>query len=237
MKLKLFCIPFAGASAQAYYKWNPYLPDFVELCPVELAGRGELMKQKMYESIDEAVENVYDAILPLIDDSPYALFGHSMGSIIVYELAHTIAEKNVRQPLQLFFSGHNGPHMLRNEQMHLLPDDSFVAEIVKLGGLPPQIVADDELMNIFMPIIRQDVKNLETYVYKERLKKLTVETAVFFGRQDKIGYAEMTSWRQHVESGCRIYGFDGGHFFITEQPHQVVQTISEALYFRYMAHR
>ena len=89
-KIKLFCFPYAGGSAAAYNKWRQYLDKHIELRPVELAGRGRRIYDPLYQSIEEAVDDVYQLISPELAKGPYAFFGHSMGGIIAYELAYKI---------------------------------------------------------------------------------------------------------------------------------------------------
>lgn len=232
--IKLFCLPFAGGSAGVYRKWSPFLPDFIELCPVELAGRGPRLKEPLYDTLEQAVEDVYEQILPQIGEGPYALFGHSMGSVLVYELAHQLAATGGPQPVQLFFSGRKSPQLPVEHQLHKLSDEAFLQEIVSLGGMAPEVAADRELVRLFLPVLRQDVKILEAYEYQERPERLQAEAAVFYGKQDGMTYADMSRWQALLERRCKIHGFAGGHFFLTERPEETVQIIMETLYFRQM---
>lgn len=104
-KVKLFCIPCAGGSANAYLKWNNYLQYNIELCPIELKGRGGRSDEAYYEDIDEAVEDVFNLIKDSINNNEYALFGHSMGGLIVYELYYKLLENGMKLPKQIFIYG------------------------------------------------------------------------------------------------------------------------------------
>lgn len=139
-RIKLFCLPYAGGSSIIFRPWQQYISPGIELVPVELAGRGSRILDKRYENASEAVDDTFAFIQKEIDQSPYSLFGHSMGCMIIYDLAKKIREKGLRPPLHLFFSGRGAPSVKRTEKkFHLMNDDDFQNEILALGGTPPRI--------------------------------------------------------------------------------------------------
>ena len=81
-----------------YYKWKKYINDNIEIVPLELKGRGKRIDQKFSLSMKAVVDDLYQELISYLDaesDKPYALFGHSMGSTIVFELAHKLQEELV----------------------------------------------------------------------------------------------------------------------------------------------
>src|SRR6185369_7818116 len=109
-KIKLFCLPYAGGSSMVFHKWKKYLNSEIELRAIELAGRGRRIHESMYQDRAEAVEDVFQLIKDEIRQSPYALLGHSMGSLIAYEVAQKIRANKLPEPLHVFFSGSSAPH-------------------------------------------------------------------------------------------------------------------------------
>ncbi len=233
-KIKLFCFPFAGGSAAAYNPWKPLLSNNIELRGVELAGRGRRIRESMYQSIPEAVNDVYSIIRDEIATQPYALYGHSMGSVIAFELYYKIKENNLPGPRHIFFSGRGAPHCSREGKkvFHLMPDDEFREEMIKLGGTASEFFEHPELLEVFLPLLKNDLKVNESYEYTEKPSKLECNVTVLNGLQDEdVKVDEVEEWKQHSAEGyrCTIQHFAGGHFFINEEPAKVVDIINRTL--------
>jgi surfactin synthase thioesterase subunit len=108
-KTILFCIPYAGASARTYLGWKKWLSPNLDLHPIELAGRGLRLGESFYQNINEAVEDIYCNISALLLDHKVAFFGHSMGTILLYELLWKMKCAGMREPEHVFFSGRFPP--------------------------------------------------------------------------------------------------------------------------------
>ena len=102
-KIKLFCFPYAGGSAAVYNRWKEYLNPEIELRPVELSGRGERMDEPLYTNMEDLIEDVFQLLEGEFEESEYALLGHSMGAMIIYELSRKIIDNNLKLPLHIFF--------------------------------------------------------------------------------------------------------------------------------------
>lgn len=229
--IRLFCFPYAGGSAVIYSKWKPLLDPSIELYPVELAGRGRRFKQPPYDSMQEAVRDVYVQIRDLIDpNKPYALFGHSMGSLIAYELYHYIRRFRHHLPVHMFFSGRKAPHIPKQGKIiYCLPDTEFKKEIFELGGTPREVFDDEELLNIFLPILRADYKIAETYCHLPPNSLIHCDISVLHGIRDDVNVSEMNAWSEHTQKSCKLHLFDGGHFFIHSEMEKVVSIVNETL--------
>ncbi len=108
VSLTLFCLPYSGASAMFYSPWRRKLPEWLNVRPLELPGRGMRM--------DEPLQNRHRAAGQSSGrrdqcrlDKPYALFGHSLGGLLAFELAHVLRERGLPAPLALFASATAGP--------------------------------------------------------------------------------------------------------------------------------
>jgi len=230
-KTRLYCFPYAGGSAMIYHRWKKFLHAGIDLFPVELAGRGRRIHEGPYHTIHDAIEDVWERIKDTIGSSPYALFGHSMGTIIAYELAQKMRKEGRPAPLHIFFSGRSAPHLQKEdeEKYYSMNDDDFRQNILKLGGTPPEIFEYPALTDFFVPLLRNDFKITEAYSCEGEIYPLDCDVTVFSGRGDDVSAAQCEGWREHTNRQCHIHYFDGGHFFLHEHGRQMVQIINETL--------
>ncbi|MCX7922799.1 MAG: thioesterase domain-containing protein [Clostridia bacterium] len=230
-KIKLFCLPYAGGSAMVYSKWKRFLHNSIELCPIELAGRGKRFNEPFYESFGSAVEDVYNLVKSQIDDSKYAIFGHSMGSWLAYELILKLKESNYPEPVHAFFSGRYPPHIKhREEKIHMLPDDEFMSKILKYGGTPKELAENKELLAIFIPILRADYRILETNDERPEICQLGYGISVLNGIEDaEVTQNDLDEWEKYAGESFNLYEFDGGHFFINDHTQKIVDIINRTL--------
>lgn len=230
MKVKLFCIPHAGGSATVFNQWKRYLNPNIELCPIELSGRGARFGTGLYNTMEEAVEDVFSEIKKHSENIPYAILGHSMGSIITYEIYNRIQSIGYKLPVHIFISGRKAPHVENTKSMiHDLPDKEFIKEILDMGGTPLKVFQDKELMDIFLPIIRADYKIVEEYKYNKIQGKILCPMTIFNGKEDKIDIEHIEKWREYAGNGIDIINFEGGHFFIYEKIKEITKIINDKL--------
>lgn len=228
-KVNLFCLPYGGGSAISYRIFRNYLEDFIDLCPVELAGRGERFTEPLYKNIPQAVDDVYERIKSSLDNVPYAIFGHSMGSIISYELYFKIIAMSHTPPVHLFVSGRDAPDIKKDEVLHNLPDDEFATKVMQYEGTPKEVFENKELADIVIPILRSDFKLVETYTYKHENKKLNTDMTVMYGADDVHANHKTNTWKHHVNGFCKTILFEGGHFFIFNDPPNVAAVFNKTL--------
>lgn len=180
----LFCLPYAGGSEVIYYKWKRYLNSSIQLEPIELKGRGKRFNEDFYENLEDAVEDIFENIKDKIVENEYAIYGHSMGSLLAYELYYKICNENVNIPKHIFFSGYKAPCISREKkQIYLLSDEEFIKEVIELGGTPQEVADNEELLQLYTPILRNGFKILEKYLYKEKKDKIKYDISVLIGKQ------------------------------------------------------
>ncbi|MBY0116256.1 thioesterase domain-containing protein [Paenibacillus sp. FSL R5-0623] len=231
-KMRLYCVPYAGGSASIYNKWKKGLSESIVLNPVELAGRGLKFSKPLYESIQQSVDDVFDYISSdLPDEEPYALFGHSLGSLIIYELYNKMHEEQFRKPIHMFFSGRETPDYKKEQVYYHLPEGQFIDRIKEMGGTPDEFFENQQLMDMFIPILRKDLEMNETYTYEEKPYKLQCDITILNGAEDE-GYildcAER--WRGYTEQGSAARIYKGGHFYLFEgSMHRVTSMINQTL--------
>lgn len=234
-RIRLFCLPYAGGSAMLYTRWKKFLHDSIELYPVELAGRGSRSKEPFYNSVNDAVDDIYNSIEETLDDTEFAFFGHSMGCVLVYELMYRIKELKNRIPIHAFFSGRYPPHIKRLDKIfHKMPKEEFIDEIYKIGGMQKEFFEHKELLDIFVPIIKADYKIIEEYNHVPKLEKFNIDITVFNGAQDKdVTPDDLKEWHSITNKACDVIEFEGGHFFILSKHEEIVEVVNrKTLYFR-----
>jgi len=238
-KLKLFCFPYAGGSAMVFKIWQDYLKPAIELIPVELAGRGRRIYEPLYRNLQEALEDTFNILKPQLTGLPYALYGHSLGGLIAYELYFKLKEQGLPEPVHMFVSGRGAPHVPRDPDRtiyHKLPDNEFRKEILELGGTPKEFFDHPELLEILLPMLKNDFRIAETYQYQERhkngIKPLECDLTVFIGKDEEVTAEHMFGWHLHTKSLCSVHYFEGEHFFIHDHTERMVTIINNTLMHR-----
>jgi medium-chain acyl-[acyl-carrier-protein] hydrolase len=231
-QINLFCFHYAGGSATVFSSWRKHIHPQIKLIPVETAGRGMRMNERLYADIDEATEDVFALVLKYINNNePYAFFGHSMGSLLCYKLVQKLARLNLELPQHIFFSGRGAPHIERPDKVkyHLLNAKEFEQEVLKLGGTPPEFFEHKELMNLFLPILKNDFKIIETSIINKEIVPMEVDISVFIGEDDDLTAEQRDGWKLHTNRLCTEYYFKGGHFFLHQQTEKIVKIINDIL--------
>jgi medium-chain acyl-[acyl-carrier-protein] hydrolase len=228
--LRLFCFPYAGGAAALYRLWPRALPSFVEVCAVELPGRGRRFGEPLFKSLDALLPALAEGILPFLD-KPFAFFGHSMGGLIAFELTRFLRRKKNLQPERLFISAYGAPQnsSLRQNLVHRLSDDEFLKELKRLKGTPREVLEHAELIQLFLPTIRADLELLETYVYIEAFS-LEIPIFAFGGLEDpEVSREALDAWRHQTRSSFSLQMLPGDHFFLNTMREELLGVISREM--------
>lgn len=227
-KIHLICLPFAGGTSFAYRTFGKHLCEDVVVRPVELPGHGSLFGKPQLQTLDAMTEFVFAQVRDIITSGPYAIFGHSMGGMLAYLLARKIRDERLPAPLHLFISARRPGTVTPPFFWTDLSRDAFLERISALGGIPKEVLANRELMEIFEPILYNDVKALETHVHDEIAPLLTPLT-VFLGEDDDIPVEDALHWCRETIGPVRVEVFAGGHFFAFERAEELGQKIDSIL--------
>lgn len=212
--LRLFCFPYAGGTADVYRSWQRWFSPEIDLCLVHLPGRGRRMAEKAFTRIKSLVSALASAIGPEIQ-VPYALYGHSMGGVISFELARELVRTRGTGPEHLFVSGRRAPQWPNTEPpTYHLPHDQFIAELKRLKGTPEEVLDHPELMELFLGLLRADFEMVDTYDF-ERGELLSCPITVYCGLSDEHVPAESCrAWNEQTSGVCRTRMLQGDHFFV-----------------------
>ena len=198
-----------------YRGWQQLLPEEIQVCPIELPGRETRAAEPYIRRVSAMVEAMSAAVEPMLDELPYAIFGHSMGSLIGFEWAHSLREHGLPEPVTLYASGRCSPDTVaESTQLTGLPDAEFVAELQRIyAGIPPEIQQSPEALEYFLPILRADIELVESYRYVPR-PPLNLPLLVFGGIDDpSMSLGDLTGWRHLTRGEFAAQLFPGEHFY------------------------
>jgi medium-chain acyl-[acyl-carrier-protein] hydrolase len=225
--LTLFCFPYAGGSSSLYENWSVQLPKAIRVVPMEYPGRGIKGKIAPIKDFQNLLSHLEAEILSEIS-GPFAFFGHSLGAIVAFELAHLLQSKHDFQPITLFLSGSPAPDKITSFSfVDEMGDEDFIQILESLNGTPKKLTEMAEFKEVFLPVLRADFSVLNNY--RPIRKRIKCPLKILAGKQDtKVNIEELSKWSFWTESNMSVSQFEGDHFFI-RQPNQVLNTIAESL--------
>ncbi len=213
VSLQLFCLPYSGASATLFRRWQPSLPGWIRLLPLELPGRGLRFGEALHTDAASLVAQLAGELHGTLDSaSPYAFFGHSLGGLLAFELAHAMRRRGLEGPLALFLSGVSPP--AENDvsgYRRAKADAELVAALRDYRGTPEVVLNDPSLMQMLLPVVRADFLVTGSYRYQAH-GPLEAALHLFGGREDSLRSAELLGWLHEAGGDFTLDLLDGQHF-------------------------
>lgn len=224
-RVRLFCFSYAGGSASVFHRWPQQLPETLEVHAACLPGRAFRLREPAIKRMGPLLDELEAAMRPLLD-RPAALFGHSMGALVAYELARRLGGK----VQHLFVSARRAPHLpSRIADLHALDPDAFVEALRTFYGTPEVLLADPELQTLVLPALRADLELLETYA-PPPIAPLAVPITAFGGDRDAgVTPDELEAWRPHTADAFEVELLAGDHFFVHAAYADLAQAIARRL--------
>jgi surfactin synthase thioesterase subunit len=223
---RLVCLPHAGGSASFFFPVAKALAPAVDVLAVQYPGRQDRRHEPVVDNISDLADHILDALRDL-DDRPLALFGHSMGAVLGYELALRMPAAGLPAPTRLFASGRRAPSRDRAERVHEGSDAELVSELRKLGGVEAAMLADPEVLEMILPAIRGDYRAVETYRHDPG-RKLDCPVTVLTGDSDpRVSMDEARAWAEHTTGPTDLEVLPGGHFFLVDQQDRVLEIVRQ----------
>lgn len=225
-RMRLFCIPYAGSGASMYRDWNASVRDDVEVIGIQLPGRENRFSEPHMTSIDTVVEQLI-RVMSGYSDKPFVLFGHSLGALIGFELTRALQRLRLPAPRHLIVSGTCAPPRRHVEEpINQLPDDAFLEKIRHFNGTPKSLLQDEELMKLFMPLLRADFHIAETYRYEERGPVWCPLTALGGDEDDGVSLEDLSAWSTVCRGTYEEHIFRGDHFFIHNHKMAIIDLVN-----------
>ena len=195
---------------------------------MQLPGREGRLRDAPFTRMEPLVEALA-ADLPLAG-LPFAFFGHSMGALVAFELAHELARRGGPQPLRLFVSGRRAPTVpIREEPIHDLPEPEFLARLRDLNGTPEEVLQHAELMALLSPLLRADFAVHETWVHRPG-EPLTIGLSALGGVADpEVTRDDLEAWRPETTGPFRLRMLPGDHFFLLSARRLVTEAVARDL--------
>ncbi|MEW6237227.1 MAG: thioesterase domain-containing protein [Candidatus Omnitrophota bacterium] len=228
-KMRLFCFPYAGGGCAAFRTWAGDAPREMQICPVQLPGREYRIMETPFSNLPDLIPVLAQALRPYFD-RPFAIFGHSLGALIAFELVRELRRAGEREPLRLFVSARRAPHIPpRKSPIHNLPHDEFMKELRRFKGTPDEVLNNAELMELVLPALRADFRMHETYTYKHELP-LTMPINIFGGLDDaEVRREELEGWSVQTSASTELKLFPGDHFFLHREQKALIEAIAHNL--------
>jgi surfactin synthase thioesterase subunit len=216
-RVRLFCFSYAGGGSAVYRPFALALPESIEALGVLLPARERRLREPALRSIEEIVSGMLPSLAAELD-RPFAFFGHSMGSMVAYEVARVLPAHGLPSPAHLLVSGRRAPH-LRDTDPPLahLPNDAFVDAIVRrYGGIPEEILQNRDILELLLPALRADMAAIEAHRH-EPGPLLPCPISMFGGHDDPRATTDVLApWQEHTLAHTFIRQFHGGHFYFND---------------------
>lgn len=211
-RLRLFCLPYAGGGASAYRRWQSLLPPTVEVCPVQPPGRENRIREPPLTNTGTLIDALDAALRPMLD-RPFALFGYSMGATIAFEWAHHLRQACGVEPGILMVAARAAPQVPRTwPAMYQLPDAELKDRLQELEGTPPEVLDNEELMDLLLPLLRADFEMHDTYQPAER-EPLACPVFAYGALEDgDVPEEHIRAWEEVTTGEFRIHLLPGDHF-------------------------
>ncbi|MCZ0204661.1 thioesterase II family protein [Streptomyces achromogenes] len=224
---RLLCLPHAGGSASFYFPVSKALSPAVDVRAAQYPGRQDRAEEPFAHSVQELAQGVFDE-LDEWERTPLALFGHSMGALVAFELARLL-ENAGRPPAVLFLSGRRGPSAERAESLHLDDDARLIEEVVRLDGTDAAVFQDEELLQLVLPALRADYRVVESYRPAPG-PRLGCPLVVLTGDADpRVTPDEARAWARESDGPFECHVHPGGHFYLVARQQAVLAGIETAL--------
>lgn len=222
----LVCFPHAGGTASAFRDWAGLLSPSAGLLGVQYPGRQDRLDEPLATDIATLADDVATELARHADGPPLALFGHSMGAVVAFEVARRLGPGAVGH---VFVSAARPPAEPRVFSDHLDDDASMVAYLRKLGGAGVDLYDDPDLRSLILPAVRGDLAMLARYRYRPGPPLRCPITAIVGETDPTCTAALAEGWSTYTATGFASHTMAGGHFYLETEPRSVVALVLERI--------
>lgn len=228
----LFFLPHAGGAAKSYSSFKRFLPKELNVVPMELSGHFTRSSEPLFTDIPSCVSDLLDKHAERINEGEYAIFGHSLGTMLSAELVHQIKKRGMNEPKHIFLSGRCAPDepikCFRNS------DTATDEEIIDFfySGTPSAMpkIDDEELINQLNRLLCTDVRMCDSFRITPDEVKFGCDITVFEGTEDAmLKGVDMNGWKRFTDGSCDIIKFSGDHFYYNQHKEEICGIIAGKL--------
>ncbi|MFJ8802982.1 thioesterase II family protein [Streptomyces sp. NPDC102487] len=222
----LLCVPFAGAGPSFFHPWRELSAGRWRVTSVELPGRERRILDTPYRNVVEAAKgSIDDIVADLGEGTSTVLFGHSLGAVLAYELAHLLPTRGVHVE-RLVVSGSPGPWTQRERRATGLPDEEFLARVEEFAGFRHEALDHPEMRELILPVLQADCEMHENYVPSTDTP-LAVPVCSLRGAWDGlVTAAEARQWQDATTAGFTYAEFPGDHMYLVDHGRDILDTIT-----------
>ncbi|XP_006872678.1 PREDICTED: S-acyl fatty acid synthase thioesterase, medium chain [Chrysochloris asiatica] len=215
---RLICFPWAGGGSIHFAKWGQTIHDSMEVHSIRLAGRESRYEEPFASDFFHVVDEIICALLPILQDKPFAFFGHSMGSYIAFMTAARLKERHQLEPMHLFVSSANAPHV----SVRLpIPEDKDLTEnriyhFLATNGGTPQNLIDNSHLQEHVPVLMADINLMRSFIFEIQSEAvLSCDLTCFLGSEDEL-IKGAEAWKAVTSGSFDLHCLPGNHFYLIE---------------------
>lgn len=229
--LRLFCFHGAGGAAQTFRLWSRGMPSWVEVCPVQLPGRLTRMAEPPHRQFKPLITALVAALEPELEGVPFAFFGHSLGTLLAFEVARELRRRGRALPVHVFAGARVAPHVTFEQlDVKRLSDDELVRVVQeRYQSIPPEILREPDLLTLVLKPLRADLEVHEDYVHATE-EPLSTPLTALGGVDDRlVTRAGLEAWREHTKGTFAMHVLPGGHYFHQQSEEAVLRILTTEL--------
>ncbi len=249
-RARLFCFPFAGGGSAVFDSWGDAFDPEVEVVAVEPPGRLSRINEAPVASVEDFARGLLPQLYDKLD-RPYAVLGHCLGGLTLYESLRFLHARKRRMPVHIFISGARPPSVLNapgsfeaalEKRLESFDDyrpgrplykqsDAVFIEIVRSFGISDsaRMLEDAELRALVLPTVRAEFAMASDYAYAPQ-DPFPIPITVFRGERDVYFRAvDARIWRKFTSRQFEAFTRDTGHFAIVEDFDFIRDRIEEVL--------
>lgn len=223
-RVRIFAVPYNGGSIAGFAAWAEHVPSDVELWTVQLPGQMDRKAEPAPSELVGWARALADAMAPLLD-RPYAVYGHSLGGLVAFEVVRELRSRGAAAPEGVFVGAVQAAHMPDPfPSTDRLTDHETLRRLGMLDALAP-LLRDEAAVRELRPIIQTGIELLKQYRFVPG-PSLACPIVALGGTTDAVVLEHhLTGWRDHCSHGFELVTVEGGHLFHQERPGDVVRAI------------
>lgn len=229
-RVRLFCFHHSGGGASGYYPWAAHLSPYIEMIAIQLPGRENRFTEPLNNNLKYIISEL-SKNFSIYKDKPFFVFGHSLGALMSFEFVKSIQQLYSVFPRHMIISGTKAPHLpFRMKHLSQLDDNILKEELKIYNGIDEHILNNNELMNLFLPIIKSDFSICENYNFSAS-KPFPYDILALSGTEDQtVSQKEILAWGKYTEGKFKHISFPGKHFFIKDHQKKILEIINKIGY-------